>query len=106
MSALSPDRLDRVLAALPSFYPGPGGACAVLRDGEVLVRHAWGWANAERRIPFTSRTLFRMCSITKQFTCAAVLDTFPDPSVLDGDVRARLPHLQQAPPGAVHLCPH
>ena len=76
----------------------------MLRRGEVLVRHAWGFANAERRIAFTPRTLFRMCSITKQFTCAAVLDAFPDPSVLDGDVRARLPRLEGPAPGAVHLC--
>jgi D-aminopeptidase len=97
-------RLDRAVATLPRAYPGPGGAVAVLRAGEVLARHAWGWANAERHIPFTPRTLFRMCSITKQFTCAVVLDAFPDPSVLDGDVRARLPNLQQPAPGALHLC--
>ncbi len=101
MAALS---LDRVLDALPRAYPGPGGAVAVLRDGAVLARHAWGWANAERRIPFTPGTLFRLCSITKQFTCAAVLDAFPDPTVLDGDVRARLPLLAQAAPGVLHLC--
>ncbi len=97
-------RLDRAVETLPRAYPGPGGAVAVLRDGEALVRHAWGWANAERRIPFTPRTLFRMCSITKQFTCGVVLDAFPDPSVLDDDVRARLPLLEQAAPGALHLC--
>jgi len=99
-----PARLDRVLEAVPRLYPGPGGAVAVLREGEVLVRYAWGWANAERRIAFTPRTLFRMCSITKQFTCGLVLDAFPDPSVLDDDVRARLPQLQETPPGALHLC--
>ena len=96
--------LDRVVEALPRTYPGPGGAIAVLRDGQVLVRHTWGWANAERRIPFTPNTLFRMCSITKQFTCGVVLDAFPDPSVLDGDVRARLPLLREPPPTALHLC--
>jgi len=96
-------RLDRLLTTLPHTYPGPGGAIAVLRAGEVLVRHAWGWANAERRIPFTPRTLFRMCSITKQFTCAALLDAFPDPTVLDADVAARLPLLQEAPPCALQL---
>lgn len=104
MSASLTTRLDRAVEALPRTYPGPGGAVAVLRQGEVLVRHAWGWANAERRIPFTPGTLFRMCSITKQFTCAVVLDAFPDPSVLDDDVRARLPLLESAAPGAVHLC--
>ena len=101
---MTTSNLDRVIASLPRAYAGPGGAIAVLRDGEVLVRHTWGWANAERRIPFTPRTLFRMCSITKQFTCAVVLDEFPDPSVLDDNVRARLPLLEQAPPRAVHLC--
>ena len=99
-----PARIDTVLKTLPQTYPGPGGAVAVLRGGEVLIRHAWGWANAERRIAFTPGTLFRMCSITKQFTCGLVLDAFPDPSVLDGDVRARLPLLEQEAPGALHLC--
>ena len=97
-------RLERAVAALPHAFPGPGGAVAVLRAGEVLVRHAWGWTNAELRIPFTPRSLFRFCSITKQFTCALLLDSFSDPSVLDGDVRACLPLLKEAAPGALHLC--
>lgn len=97
-------RLDRFLDSLPRKYGGPGGAVAVLSAGEVLLRHAWGWANAERRIAFTPKSLFRMCSVTKQFTCALVLDVFPDPSVIDGDVRARLPLLEGAAPGALHLC--
>ena len=101
MTASAP---DRVLSRLPQSFPGPGGAAAVLKDGVVLERHAWGFANAERRIPFTPRTLFRMCSITKQFTCAATLDSFPDPTALDDDVAARLPRLTVAAPGALHLC--
>jgi D-aminopeptidase len=104
MTTASAAGLERVLEALPRTYPGPGGAACVLREGRVLARHAWGWANAERRIPFTPQTLFRLCSISKQFTCNLLLDTFPDPSVLDGDVRARLPELRQAAPGARHLC--
>ncbi len=102
MTALS--RAEACLKTLPRAYPGPGGACAVLYRGEVLVRHAWGWANAERRIPFTPATLFRICSITKQFTCAAVLDAVGDPSVLDLDVRDRLPRLTEPGPGALQLC--
>jgi D-aminopeptidase len=96
-------RLDRAVARLAGAYPGPGGACAVLKDGETLVRHAWGYANAERRIPFTPRSLFRICSITKQFTCASVLAALPDPTVLDDAVRARLPRLEGAAPGALAL---
>ena len=104
-SARLTSRLDQVLAGLPRAYPGPGGAVAVLRRGEVLARHTWGWANAERRIPFTPASLFRMCSVTKQFTCALVLDACGgDPGALDGAVRARLPHLAVPAPTARHLC--
>ena len=95
--------LEQAIDALPRLHPGPGGACAVLRDGQIIAQHAWGYANAERRIPFTSKTLFRMCSVTKQFTCATLLDAFPDPSALDADVKARLPHLETAP-SAAQLC--
>ena len=104
MTTLHPGGLDRAIDALPRNYPGPGGALAVLRNGEVLARHAWGWANAERRLAFTPQSLFRLCSVTKQFTCGLILDAFPDPSVLDDDVRARLPLLAQAAPSALHLC--
>ncbi len=95
--------LDRALARLPAAYAGPGGAIALIRRGEVLVRHAWGWADRERRIPFTPATLFRICSISKQFTCAAMLDSFPDPGVLDGDIHARMPLLAGVRPRTVDL---
>jgi D-aminopeptidase len=97
-------RLDAVLRRIPSAHAGPGGAIAVLRRGEVLVRHAWGYANAERRIAFTPRTLFRVCSITKQFTCATLLRACADPEVLAPALRARLPRLAGALPKIAHLC--
>ncbi len=96
-------RLDKVLSDLPTRFPGPGGAAAVLRDGEVLERRAWGFADAERRVAFTPKTLFRICSITKQFVCALLIDQHPDPSILDADIRSRLPALEGAAPGALHL---
>jgi D-aminopeptidase len=97
-------RLEHCVNDLPNAFPGPGGAVAVLRDGEILVRHAWGFANAERRLPFTPASLFRMCSITKQFTCGIVLSEFSDPTILDGDIRALLPRLEQPAPTALQLC--
>ena len=97
-------RLDRLIARLPATHAGPGGAIAVLRRGEVLVRHAWGYANAERRIAFTPRTLFRVCSITKQFTCATLLSLCRDPEILAPALRARLPRLAGAMPSIAQLC--
>ncbi len=93
--------LDACIADLPRNYSGPGGAVAVLQRGRVLARHAWGYANAERRIPFTPATLFRMCSITKQFAVGAVLEAGA-PSRLDAAIAARLPLLRAAP-DALHL---
>ena len=76
---------------------------AVLRDGAVLEQRAWGWADRDGRVPFTAQTLFPVCSITKQFTCALLLDQAPDPAVLDAALAARLPHLAQ-PPAVRDLC--
>ena len=95
--------LDRAMGAVPLAYSGPGGAVAVLKDGEVMIRHAWGWADVDRRIPFTPQTLFRICSITKQFTVALMLERFADPAELDADIRARLPLLDGAVPSALDL---
>lgn len=95
--------IERIARDLPRTYPGPGGAVAVLRDGEVLLRHAWGYANAEQRIAFTPRSLFRICSITKQFVCGTLLDRLDDPCALDGDLRAHLPLLEGPMPGTLHL---
>jgi D-aminopeptidase len=95
--------LDRAMAAVLRNFAGIGGAAAVLLDGEVLLRHSWGWANQDRRIPFTPATLFRICSISKQFTCAALLDRFADPDALDGDVKARLPRLREPAPRTTDL---
>ncbi|MDE2333854.1 MAG: D-aminopeptidase [Rhodospirillales bacterium] len=103
MTEMLDARLDRALAALPRNYAGPGGAVAVLREGAVLARHAWGWANAERRVPFTPKSLFRMCSITKQFTCASVLAALADPRELDAAIAARLPRLAGPKPNALQL---
>ncbi|GAV33689.1 Penicillin-binding protein [Roseomonas mucosa] len=97
-------RLDRVLGSLPDRYAGPGGAVAVLRDGRVVASRCWGWADAEKRLPFTERTPFLVCSITKQFTCALLLDLFPDPSVLDEEIRRLMPDLAGEAPGILDLC--
>ncbi|MBM3546523.1 MAG: D-aminopeptidase [Alphaproteobacteria bacterium] len=95
--------LDRAIATVVRQHGGIGGAAAVVKNGEVLLRHSWGWADQDRRYPFTPATLFRICSISKQFTCATLIDRFPDPSALDGDVKARLPLLAETAPRTADL---
>ena len=94
--------VEHVLANLPAGVRGPGGAVAVLKDGAVVMRHSWGWADVDRRIRFTPATLFRICSITKQFTCATMLERHPDPTLLNADLAAHLPRLA-ARPSVLHL---
>jgi D-aminopeptidase len=99
----SPRSLDATLAALPSRYRGPGGAVAVVKDGAVVAQHWWGWADVERRIPFTPQTHALICSITKQFTCGLLLDQFRDPTQLDPAIAPLLPSLDAPPPTITEL---
>ncbi len=96
--------LHRAIDDLPTRFKGPGGAVAVLKDGEAIARQAWGFADLDRHVPFSSSTLFPICSISKQFTCAVLLDQLSDPSVLDAALKARLPALQEKAPRILDLC--
>jgi CubicO group peptidase (beta-lactamase class C family) len=49
------------------------GAVLVSQDGETLFARGYGFANAEHRVPNTTRTKFRLGSITKQFTAMGIL---------------------------------
>ncbi|RFU47596.1 serine hydrolase [Paraburkholderia sp. DHOC27] len=49
------------------------GVVLVAKQGEVIFREAFGFANREWAIPNTPDTRFRIGSITKQFTAAAIL---------------------------------
>jgi D-alanyl-D-alanine carboxypeptidase len=64
--------LDSVLRAA---YPAdqPGAAAIVVRDGQVLLRAGYGMADLEHGIAMRPEHIFRIGSITKQFTGAAVL---------------------------------
>jgi CubicO group peptidase (beta-lactamase class C family) len=45
----------------------------VARDGRILLEKGYGLARVEERVPATPQTKFRIGSITKQFTAAAIL---------------------------------
>ena len=72
--ALNPQEVQQILETIASQYRGPGGALAVLNDGEVIAQKTWGYANLDKRIPVHSKTLFPICSISKQMVCALLFD--------------------------------
>src|SRR5690606_34213680 len=48
-------------------------AVAVVKKGEVIHRKGYGLANVEWNIPITPDTVFRLASISKQFTAVAIM---------------------------------
>ena len=65
-------QIDALLAE--TFKPDePGAAVIVVRDGQVLLRKGYGMANLELGVPAAPETVFRLGSLTKQFTAVAIL---------------------------------
>jgi CubicO group peptidase (beta-lactamase class C family) len=52
---------------------GFSGVVFVAQDGKVAFAKGYGMADRERKIPFSTDTVFDVGSITKQFTAAAIL---------------------------------
>jgi CubicO group peptidase (beta-lactamase class C family) len=83
---------DRLMQA----YQGdvPGAALLILKDGKPLLRKGYGLANLEQRVQVTPTTNFRLASVSKQFTAAAILLLAEDGKLkLDDPVRQWLPTL-------------
>jgi CubicO group peptidase (beta-lactamase class C family) len=104
------DALSRV-DALMSSYSGsvPGASVLVLRDGKPAVRRSYGLADLEQRTTSTPDTNYRLASVTKQFTAAAILLLNEANKLgLDDSVRKWLPELPEAAQAVTirHLLTH
>lgn len=51
----------------------PGGVALVAREGKIIFQKAYGTADLELGTPMDTRNVFRIGSITKQFTSVAIL---------------------------------
>lgn len=68
------ERLRRRLEEEVAKSAVPGLAVALERSGEPLVMAGFGYADLENDVAVTPQTVFRIGSITKQITAAAILD--------------------------------
>lgn len=64
--------MDRAVATL-AHQGHFMGSVLVVRDTHVLLDRAYGQANLELQVPDTPQTRYRLGSISKQFTAAAIL---------------------------------
>jgi len=90
---------DPGIDALMRDYDGmqPGAAVLVLRDGEEVFRRGYGLAVVEDGTAVTPQTNFRLASISKQFTAAAILLLAQDGKLsLDDKIKHWLPTLPAA----------
>jgi CubicO group peptidase (beta-lactamase class C family) len=60
---------------LEKTYPAnePGAAVLAVKDGKIILRKGYGIANLELGIPIKPGMVFRIGSITKQFTSVAIM---------------------------------
>ena len=82
--------------ALMQRYAGdvPGASLLVLKDGKPIVHRGYGLANLEDGDKTTPATNYRLASVSKQFTAAAILLLAEDGRLdLDDPVRRWLPSL-------------
>jgi CubicO group peptidase (beta-lactamase class C family) len=76
---------------------GPGAALLVLQDGQPVLRRGYGLADLEQGTAVGPQTNFRLASVSKQFTAAAILLLAEDDRLhLDDPVRKWLPSLPVA----------
>ena len=103
-AAVQPSDFDaQADAILHAAYPadGPGAAAIVMRGGRVVYARGRGLADVEARRPITPDTVFRLGSITKQFTAALILQLVGEGRIsLDDPVSRFFPDYPQPGAGA------
>lgn len=63
--------VDQIFADFQSDMPG--AAVMVIENGEIILQKGYGMARVSDQSPVTSKTNFRLASVTKQFTAMSIL---------------------------------
>ncbi|WP_395400478.1 serine hydrolase [Pseudoduganella sp. UC29_106] len=75
-AAAAPDKRVQALDRIATSYHALGqldGAVLVADNGKIVYQRAFGLANREWNVPHTTHTVFRIASLTKQFTATLIL---------------------------------
>jgi D-alanyl-D-alanine carboxypeptidase len=66
-------RIDAIANEWIESGHSAGLAIAIVRNNRLVLAKGYGYADIEAREPVTARTVFRVGSLTKQFTAASIL---------------------------------
>ncbi len=72
-AARPPAALDSLIRANMAGANIVGLGAAVIVDRKVVWSQGWGFADADRRVPFSAQTVLKVASITKTFTGVALM---------------------------------
>ncbi len=95
----APPTRDAAIDALMQRYEGeaPGASLLVLEDGAAVVARGYGRADLARDVEAGPATAYRLASVSKQFTAAAILLLAQDGKLgIDDPARKWLPSLPDA----------
>ena len=71
-TSIDTSRIDMLFHDYDSTHT-PGVSVAVMKDGEVVYNKAFGMASLELGVPVDNGTVFRIGSVSKQFTAACII---------------------------------
>src|SRR5262245_33051003 len=98
---LSDEKQSKIEAAISTFMASsraPGISVAVVQDGEFVWSAGFGMADLENSVPATSRTLYRLGSISKPITATAAMALWESGKLdLDSPVQKYCPAFPQKP---------
>ncbi|MBS3922737.1 MAG: beta-lactamase family protein [Nitrosarchaeum sp.] len=100
------DRLAKIQALFPEIdtmyreYAEknhfPGYAYGILLDGQLVSSGSRGFIDLDKKIPATSKSMFRIASLTKSFTAMAILKLRDEGKLkLDDPISVYIPEIQK-----------
>ncbi len=88
------EQVDRLFAEW-NKPDSPGCSIAVIRDGKIVYKRAYGMADLERNVANSPVTVFDIGSVSKQFTAMSVLIAAKQEKLsLNDDIRKYLPEIR------------
>jgi len=88
-------KIDRIFSTIAARN-GPGGAVIVIDDGRVIYKAGYGLSNINAGKPITTKSMFHLGSIGKQFTALGIMMLSQEGRLqYDDPIGRYLPELQR-----------
>jgi N-acyl-D-amino-acid deacylase len=96
------ESFDTIISDFMRQFAIPGGAVAVVRDGKLIYARGFGYADVENKKPVQPDALFRLASVSKPITAAAIMKLVEEGKLaLDDRVAPLIAYLAPAPSAIV-----